>query len=90
METVSRSISVILPEMAKAGDRLSFATPAGNFTLTVPGAAVPGKSLKVAIPVPASFSPQQQLTISNIKLNNEPVPPKYSPEMIAVAQEHRM
>ncbi|KAL3910287.1 MAG: hypothetical protein SGPRY_009113 [Prymnesium sp.] len=87
--TITRAVPVIVPDLAKVGDRLSFMTPAGSFSLTVPQGATAGKSMNVSLPIPAHFPAHRQLTISNMKLNNEPIPLKYSSEMVAIMSEHR-
>lgn len=88
-QTVPRSLAVVVPESAKVGDRLSFHTPAGAFTLTVPPGAMPGKSMNVSLPIPVNFPMNQQLQLTNIRLNGEPIPPKIPPELLALTNEHK-
>ena len=88
-KVITRSLAVIVPEAAKVGDRLSFTTPAGAFSLNIPMGAMPGKSMNVSLPIPVQYPMHQPLTMTNIRLNNEPIPPKVAPELLALTSEHK-
>eukprot|EP00310_Coccolithus_braarudii_P018949 CAMPEP_0183338252 /NCGR_PEP_ID=MMETSP0164_2-20130417/5612_1 /TAXON_ID=221442 /ORGANISM="Coccolithus pelagicus ssp braarudi, Strain PLY182g" /LENGTH=314 /DNA_ID=CAMNT_0025508071 /DNA_START=6 /DNA_END=950 /DNA_ORIENTATION=- len=75
-----------VPEGAVAGDRLQFHTIAGQFSLTVPAGATPGKKMMVTMPVPSTFTPDQRLKVSALKINGTPVLPKPSAEKLELAK----
>ena len=61
-------LDIEVPEGANVGDRLTFNTAAGQFSLVVPSGAAPGKKMMVTMPVPANFASNQQLTISELRI----------------------
>ena len=46
-------LDIEVPDGANVGDRLTFNTAAGQFSLVVPQGAAPGKKMMVTMPVPA-------------------------------------
>eukprot|EP00964_Phaeocystis_antarctica_P071561 scaffold43685_cov42-Phaeocystis_antarctica.AAC.1 len=68
-------LDIEVPEGANAGDRLTYSTAAGQFSLVLPLGAAPGKKMMVTMPVPANFASNQPLTISELRINgNLPAP----------------
>ena len=68
-------LDIEVPEGANVGDRLTFNTAAGQFSLVVPIGAAPGKKMMVTMPVPANFQSNQQLAISSLRINGNAVVP---------------
>ena len=68
-------LDIEVPEGANVGDRLTFNTAAGQFSLVVPPGAAPGKKMMVTMPVPANFQSNQQLAISSLRINGNAVVP---------------
>jgi hypothetical protein len=64
-------LDIEVPDGANVGDRLTFNTAAGQFSLVVPQGAAPGKKMMVTMPVPANFPPNQQLAISSLRINGQ-------------------
>ena len=62
-------LDIEVPDGANVGDRLTFNTAAGQFSLVVPQGAAPGKKMMVTMPVPANFPPNLQLAISSLRIN---------------------
>ena len=68
-------LDIDVPEGANVGDRLTYNTAAGQFSLVLPLGAAPGKKMMVTMPVPANFASNQPLTISELRINgNLPAP----------------
>ena len=81
-------LDIEVPEGANVGDRLTFNTAAGQFSLVVPSGAAPGKNMVVTVPVPANFASNQQLAISSLRINGNLPAPKHMPEQIAMSKAH--
>jgi len=82
-------LDIEVPEGANVGDRLTFNTAAGQFSLVVPTGAAPGKKMMVTMPVPANFQSHQQLAISSLRINGNLPAPKHTPEQFAMSKAHR-
>ena len=76
-------LDIEVPEGADVGDRLTFNTATGPFSLVVPSGAAPGQKLMVTMPVPANFASNQQLAISSLRINGNLPAPKHTPEQLA-------
>ena len=59
-------LDIEVPEGANVGDRLTFNTAAGQFSLVVPWGAAPGKKMMVTMPVPANFATSQPLQVARM------------------------
>ena len=81
-------LDIEVPEGANVGDRLTFNTAAGQFTLVVPSGAAPGKNMVVTMPVPANFASNQQLAISSLRINGNLPAPKHMHEQLATSKAH--
>ena len=81
-------LDIEVPEGANVGDRLTFNTAAGQFSLVVPLGAAPGKKMMVTMPVPANFQSNQQLAISSLRINGNLPAPKHTPEQLALSKAH--
>ena len=81
-------LDIEVPEGANVGDRLTFNTAAGQFSLVVPSGAAPGKKMMVTMPVPANFASNQQLAISSLRINGNLPAPKHTPEQLAMSKAH--
>ena len=79
-------LDIEVPEGANVGDRLTFNTAAGQFSLVVPLGAAPGKKMMVTMPVPANFQSNQQLAISSLRINGNLPAPKHTPEQLALSK----
>lgn len=66
-------LDIEVPEGANAGDRLTYSTAAGQFSLVLPAGAAPGKMMIVTMPVPANFptNPQQLVIVSGLHINGQ-------------------
>jgi len=66
-------LDIEVPEGANVGDRLTFNTAAGQFSLVVPAGATPGKTMMVTMRVPANFrnKPQLLLAFSGLRINGQ-------------------
>tara|TARA_B100000795_G_scaffold193904_1_gene148173 strand:- start:412 stop:1581 length:1170 start_codon:yes stop_codon:yes gene_type:complete len=66
-------LDIKVPSGANVGDRLTFNTAAGQFSLVVPAGAAPGKTMMVTLPVPANFrnTPQLLLAFSGLRINGQ-------------------
>ena len=82
-------LDIEVPEGANVGDRLTFNTDAGQFSLVVPPGAAPGKKMMVTMPVPASFPPGKELTVSELRINGNLPMPKFSREQVNLQNQHR-
>ena len=82
-------LDIEVPDGANVGDRLTFNTAAGQFSLVVPTGAAPGKKMMVTMPVPANFQNHQQLAIKELRINGQLPAPKHTPEQIAMTKAHR-
>ena len=81
-------LDIEVPEGANVGDRLTFNTDAGQFSLVVPPGAAPGKKMMVTMPVPASFPPDKELTVSELRINGNLPQPKFSREQLNLRNQH--
>ena len=82
-------LDIEVPEGANVGDRLTFNTDAGQFSLVVPPGATPGKKMMVTMPVSASFPPGKELTVSELRINGNLPLPKFSREQLNLQNQHR-
>jgi len=83
-------IELEVPHGAVPNDKLSFHTPAGQFSLTVPAGATPGKRMMVTMPVASNFPPNQKLAVSGMRINGVPIAPKLTPEQHSLHKEHKV
>ena len=79
-------LDIEVPEGANVGDRLTFNTAAGQFSLVVPQGAAPGKKMMVTMPVPANFATSQPLQVSALRINGQLPVPKHTPEQLAMSK----
>ena len=82
-------LDIEVPEGANVGDRLTFNTAAGQFSLVVPQGAAPGKKMMVTMPVPANFATSQPLQVSALRINGQLPAPRYTPEQLQQQKAHR-
>ena len=62
------TVEIVVPDNAKAGDRIRFKTVAGSLSMTVPPTATPGGRVKVSLPWPARIFQYRRLEVSDIEV----------------------
>jgi len=63
-----QNVEIVVPDNAKAGDRIRFKTIAGYLSMTLPPTATPGGRIKVSLPWPARIFQHRPLGISDIEV----------------------
>ena len=63
-----QNVEIVVPDNAKAGDRIRFKTVAGSLSMTVPPTATPGGRVKVSLPWPARIFQYRRLEVSDIEV----------------------